>query len=125
MPTRAWQELALDFFTAKECATFLVIVVYYSRFITCRSKNIRLVRTFPYWKQMNGLVNRQNQGILRTLRIAKVLKQDWRKALAEYVYICNTTPRSVTGKSSMELLTGRPVTTTGDLLSTYGSLLES
>lgn len=154
MPDRAWQDLALDFFSAKECATFLVVVDYYSRFLTviemktttalktiealerifrehtypetvrtdngppfasvefsnyCTSKNIRLVRTIPYWPQMNGLVERQNQGILRALRIAKSMKVDWRKAVDEYVYSYNTTPHSVTGKSPMELLTGRPV----------------
>uniref|UniRef100_A0A182PX46 Uncharacterized protein n=1 Tax=Anopheles epiroticus TaxID=199890 RepID=A0A182PX46_9DIPT len=30
MPERAWQDLAIDFFSAKECATFLVIVDYYN-----------------------------------------------------------------------------------------------
>ncbi|XP_055602843.1 uncharacterized protein K02A2.6-like [Uranotaenia lowii] len=154
MPDRAWQELAIDFFSAKECATFLVVIDYYSRFLTaiemkstdsahtvealenmfkihtypetiradngppfasedfkeyCVSKNIRLIRTIPYWPQMNGLVERQNQGILRALRIAKVMKQDWRKAVQEYVYAYNTRPHSVTGKTPMELLTGRPV----------------
>lgn len=58
---------------------------------------------------MNGLVERQNQGILRPLRIAKVTKNDWRKALEDYVYMYNTTPHSITEKPPMELLTGRPV----------------
>ncbi|XP_055633584.1 uncharacterized protein K02A2.6-like [Toxorhynchites rutilus septentrionalis] len=154
MPNRAWQDLALDFFTAKECATFLVIADYYSRFLSvtemksstasktievleslfkqhtypetirsdngppfaseefanyCVNKNIRLVHSIPYWPQMNGLIERQNQGILRTLKIARTMKEDWRKAVNEYVYSYNTTPHSVTGKSPMELLTGRPV----------------
>lgn len=154
MPERAWQEIAIDFFSAKECATFLVVVDYYSRFLKviemrstnaaktiealetvfreqtypetirsdngppfaseefaeyCRSKNIRLVRTIPYWPQMNGLVERQNQGILRALRIAKATNGDWRKAVQDYVYMYNTTPHSVTEKAPLELLTGRPV----------------
>ncbi|XP_058816278.1 uncharacterized protein K02A2.6-like [Topomyia yanbarensis] len=33
MPERAWQDIAIDFFSAKECATFLVVVDYFSRFI--------------------------------------------------------------------------------------------
>lgn len=154
MPERAWQEIAIDFFSAKECATFLVVVDYFSRFLKviemngtnaaktihaleeifreqtypetirsdngppfvseefsnyCESKNIRLVRTIPYWPQMNGLVERQNQGILRALRIAKVTNADWRKAVQDYVYMYNTTPHSVTEKAPMELLTGRPI----------------
>lgn len=154
MPERAWQDICLDFFSAKDCATFLVIVDYFSRFIKviemkstnagntidalegvfreqtypetirsdngppfaseefsgyCNSKNIRLVRTIPYWPQMNGLVERQNQGILRTLRIAKATNCDWRKAIQDYVYMYNTTPHSVTEKAPLELMTGRPV----------------
>lgn len=154
MPERAWQQIGIDFFSAKECATFLVIVDYFSRFLKviemkgttasktieslegvfieqtypeairsdngppfaseeftgyCLSKNIRLIHTIPYWPQMNGMVERQNQGILRALRIAKATGADWRKAVQEYVYMYNTTPHSVTEKAPMELLTGRPV----------------
>ncbi|XP_055603889.1 uncharacterized protein K02A2.6-like [Uranotaenia lowii] len=154
MPERAWQQIGIDFFSAKECATFLVTVDYYSRFLSvsemkitnaaktievlealfrehtypetircdngppfssvefseyCTSRNIRLVHTIPYWPQMNGLVEMQNQGILRALRIAKVTQTDWRKALQDYVYMVNTTPHSTTDKAPFELLTGRPV----------------
>lgn len=154
IPDRAWQEIAIDFFSAKECATFLVLVDYFSRYLKvvemkgttagktiealeavfneqtypetirsdngppfagqefadyCRSKNIRLIRTIPYWPQMNGLVERQNQGILRALRIAKATNSDWRKAIKDYVYMYNTSPHSVTDKAPMELMTGRPV----------------
>ncbi|XP_039446685.1 uncharacterized protein K02A2.6-like [Culex pipiens pallens] len=154
MPERAWQEIAVDFFTAKECATFLVVIDYYSRFLKviemktttaaktiealesvfgeqtypevirsdngppfaseefrnyCLSKNVRLNHTIPYWPQMNGLVERSNQGILRTLRIAKASGTDWRTALQEFVHVYNRTPHSVTEKAPLELLLGRPV----------------
>lgn len=154
MPQRAWQQIGIDFFSAKECATFLVIVDYFSRFLKviemkgttatktiealegvfveqtypetircdngppfaseefaeyCLGKNIRIIHTIPYWPQMNGMVERQNQGILRALRIAKATGTEWRKAVQEYVYTYNTTPHSVTEKAPMELLMGRPV----------------
>ncbi|XP_055622847.1 uncharacterized protein K02A2.6-like [Toxorhynchites rutilus septentrionalis] len=154
MPECAWQEIAVDFFSAKEYATFLVVVDYYSRFLKviemkgttaaktiealesifmeqtypetirsdngppfsseeisnyCVRKNIRLIRTIPYWPQMNGLVERQNQGVLRALRIAKAVNADWRSAVKDYVHMYNTTPHTVTGKAPLELLTGRPV----------------
>ncbi|XP_055527582.1 uncharacterized protein K02A2.6-like [Wyeomyia smithii] len=154
MPERSWQEIGIDFFSAKDCATFLVVVDYYSRFLRvlemksttaaktiealeevfreqtysetvrcdngppfaseafaeyCKGKNIKLIRTIPYWPQMNGLVERQNQGILRTLRIAKATNCGWRKAIQDYVYMYNTTPHSVTEKAPLELMTGRPV----------------
>ncbi|XP_062538080.1 uncharacterized protein LOC134206392 [Armigeres subalbatus] len=58
---------------------------------------------------MNGLVERQNQGILRVLRIAKATNSDWRKAIKDYVYMYNTSPHSITDQPPMELMTGRPV----------------
>lgn len=155
MPQRAWQDVAIDFFSAKDCGTFLVIVDYFSRYAKviemksgtnaaktidaleqvfhehtypetircdngppfasdefaayCLSKNVRLVHTIPYWPQMNGLVEKMNQGILRTLRIALVTNEDWRKALQDFMYMYNTTPHTVTGKAPLELLTGRPI----------------
>ncbi|XP_055622291.1 uncharacterized protein K02A2.6-like [Toxorhynchites rutilus septentrionalis] len=154
IPDRAWQDIAIDFFSAKECSIFLVVVDYFSRFLKviemrntnaaktidaleqifnqqaypetircdngppfsceefalyCKTKNIRLIRTIPYWPQMNGLVERQNQGILRALRLGKATHSDWRKALKDYVYMSNTSPHSVTEKAPLELLTGRPV----------------
>ncbi|XP_055543211.1 uncharacterized protein LOC129728781 [Wyeomyia smithii] len=152
MPERAWQEIAKDFFSAKECATFLDIIDYYCRFTKviemrgttasktiealenvfaeqtypgtmrsdngppseefrnyCVSKNIRHVQSIPYWPQMNGLVERHNQGVLRALRIAKATKSDWRKAVKDYEFMYNTTPHTITDKPPLELLTGRPV----------------
>ncbi|XP_039443104.1 uncharacterized protein K02A2.6-like [Culex pipiens pallens] len=154
MPDRAWQDIAIDFFSAKDCCTFLVIVDYYSRFLKviemngttagktiealqtvfdeqsypetircdngppfsseefaqyCLRKNIRLVRTIPYWPQMNGLVERLNQGILRSMRIARATSISWRTAVKDYVHMYNTTPHTMTGKAPLELLTGRPV----------------
>ena len=46
MPERAWQEIGIDFFSAKECATFLVIVDYCSRFIkVIEMKNTNATKT--------------------------------------------------------------------------------
>lgn len=73
----------------------------------CKSKNIKLIHTIPYWPQMNGEVERQNRGILRTLRIAKIEKKDWRKALKDYAETYNSTPHTVTGKQPFEMLNGR------------------
>ncbi|XP_049277861.1 uncharacterized protein K02A2.6-like [Anopheles funestus] len=154
MPERAWQDIAIDFFCAKEHATFLVIVDYYSRYMKiiemsntsatktiealevvfkeqsypetirsdngppfsseefkgyCCKKNMRLIHTIPYWPQMNGLVERNNQGILRAWRIAKATGACWRTAIKEHEHMYNLTPHSTTGKAPLELLTGRPV----------------
>ena len=58
---------------------------------------------------MNGLVERANRGILRSLRIAKSQKTDWREEIKKYVYSYNTAPHTITGKAPLELLTNRPV----------------
>lgn len=75
--------------------------------------SIRLVRAIlgaiPYWPQMSELVERRNQGMLRALRVARSLWEDWRRALEDCVYSCSTAPHSVAGGSPMELLTGGPV----------------
>ncbi|XP_041786794.1 uncharacterized protein K02A2.6-like [Anopheles merus] len=39
-----------------------------------KRKDIKIIHTIPYWPQMNGLVERNNRGILRALRIAKAEK---------------------------------------------------
>uniref|UniRef100_A0A182IHL2 Uncharacterized protein n=1 Tax=Anopheles arabiensis TaxID=7173 RepID=A0A182IHL2_ANOAR len=54
-------------------------------------------------------IERNNRGILRTLRIAKAQNSDWRKAIEEYEHMYNTTPHSITGKAPLELLNRRPV----------------
>ncbi|XP_055585263.1 uncharacterized protein K02A2.6-like [Uranotaenia lowii] len=154
IPDRPWQDIAIDFFTAKECGTFRVVVDYFSRFLRvvemkstdaahtksalqtlfdeysypesirsdngppftsqefanyCTERNIRLIHTIPYWPQMNGMVERQNQGLLRALQIAKATHKDWRKALKEYIQMYNSTPHTVTGKAPSELMNGRPI----------------
>lgn len=75
----------------------------------CFRKNILLTNSIPYWPQMNGEVERQNRGIVRRLKIAKVEKKSWRDALNEYVCTYNMRPHSVTNKAPLEIMTGRPV----------------
>lgn len=75
----------------------------------CSRKNIKLINTIPYWPQMNGEVERQNRGIVRSLRIAKIEKRDWKEALNEYVATYNMRPHSITNKAPLEIMTGRPI----------------
>lgn len=74
----------------------------------CSRKNIKLVNTIPYWPQMNGEGERQNRGIVRSLKIARIEKRPWRGALNEYVSTYNMRPHSVTNKAPLEIMTGRP-----------------
>lgn len=75
----------------------------------CEEKGITLVKTIPYWPQMNGEVERQNRGAVRALMIGKVEKKNWKNVMSEYVYAYNIRPHTVTNKAPLELMTGRPV----------------
>lgn len=65
-------------------------------------------RVIPYCPQMNGMVERRNQGVLKALRAAEVEGVGWRRALSEYVNAYNhDVPHSVTNATPFELSTGR------------------
>ncbi|XP_055629256.1 uncharacterized protein K02A2.6 isoform X2 [Toxorhynchites rutilus septentrionalis] len=52
----------------------------------CKEFGIDLVNTTPYWPQANGEVERQNRTILKRLRIAQELGQNWRKSPSEMMF---------------------------------------
>lgn len=47
--------------------------------------------------------SRQNRDIIKRLKICQVGKKSWKEALMEYLTMYNSTPHSVTGKTSAEL----------------------
>ncbi|XP_055543424.1 uncharacterized protein K02A2.6-like [Wyeomyia smithii] len=51
----------------------------------CKCTGFKILNTIPYWPQSNGEVERQNRSILKRLRIAQELGQDWRKELRDYI----------------------------------------
>jgi len=63
----------------------------------------------PLWPQSNGEVERFNETILKSIRIAKLESSDWRKAVKDFLFQFRTTPHTVTGISPAELLMGRKV----------------
>ena len=69
----------------------------------CKTCNIRLFNTVPYWPQMNGEVERQNRDILKRLKISKGEKKNMKETIYEYLMMYNSTPHSVTGKTPSEL----------------------
>lgn len=73
----------------------------------CEDMGIRLTNTIPYWPQQNGEVERQNRSILKRLRIAQELGQDWRRVLDQYILQYHSTPHPTTGRSPFELMFGR------------------
>lgn len=75
----------------------------------CDEFGIRLVNTIPYWPQQNGEVERQNRSILKRMRIAQELGQNWRNVLCQYILSYHATPHSTTGRSPSELMFGRRI----------------
>lgn len=70
-------------------------------------KGVRTRTTVPYSPEMNGQIERHNEGILKAFRIAKLLNEDWRTHLARYVKDYNTNrPHAVLGVTPFEALVG-------------------
>ena len=61
----------------------------------------------PQWAQANGEVERQNQSLLKSMRIAQAEGKNWSKELVHYLATYRTTPHTITGLRPAELLFGR------------------
>ena len=61
----------------------------------------------PYWPQSNSEVEHCNKTLLKITRIVSLEGKDWKKALQNFLFQYRTTPYTVTGLSSAELLMGR------------------
>lgn len=75
----------------------------------CKTNNIELVNTIPYWPQMNGEVERQNRSILKRLVISQNTKSDWRMDLNKYLLMYRSTIHSTMRKTPSEMLFGRNI----------------
>lgn len=70
---------------------------------------IKLIHSTPLNPTENGLVERSMQGINKITAIAKLGKQSWKDALADYVAAYNSWPHHVTKVPPAELMFGRAV----------------
>lgn len=157
LPSRVWEQIAVDFLgPLPNGENLLVCVDYYSRYLEvvemmeistsatirelltifsrygipevlradngpqfsseefrnfCQEYGIHLESTIPYWPQMNGEVERQNRSILKRLRIAQELGQDWRLELRKYLMMYHSSIHSTTGKAPAVLMFGRKMRT--------------
>lgn len=63
---------------------------------------------FPYAPFMNGLIERQNEGIIKAVKCAREENKNWRDALEQYVNVYNNErPQATSGVTPFELMTGR------------------
>lgn len=68
----------------------------------CEDLGVQLINTIPYWPQQNGEVERQNRSILKRLKIAQQLGQDWRQILAQFLLSYHATPHPTIGRAPSE-----------------------
>lgn len=73
-----------------------------------KNQGVRHLTVVPLSPWMNGMVERCNEGIIKTIAAAKVEKGNWRTAVQHYVSTYNNSiPHSSTGATPFELMTGR------------------
>lgn len=72
----------------------------------CSSRGILLVHSPPLHPEANGEVERQNEGILKCLRIAELEGKSYKVALENYVRTYNMTDHSVLNLPPFQMLTG-------------------
>lgn len=75
----------------------------------CEQFDIKLIHSLPYTPHQNGEVERQNQGLLKSIRISQALGRDWKSDLEDYLLMYRSTPQMTTNKSPAELLFGRKI----------------
>ena len=68
-------------------------------------------RTIPLWPRANGEVERQNKSLLKAMRVAHAEGKPRQRELQKYQLAYRSTPHTITGVSSTELLYGRRIRT--------------
>ena len=77
----------------------------------CIENNIEHLKVTARWPQANGEVERQNQSLLKRLKIAQAENKNWQTELNKYLMAYRALPHATTGKSPAELLYGRKMRT--------------
>lgn len=72
----------------------------------CNSNGITICHTVPYAPFQNGLVERQNRTLLKTIKISVTMGRDWKADLQDFLHAYRATPHAVTNYSPSELMFG-------------------
>ncbi|XP_058821394.1 uncharacterized protein K02A2.6-like [Topomyia yanbarensis] len=72
----------------------------------CFSNGITIKHTVPYAPFQNGLVERQNRTILKTIKISVTMGRDWKTDLQDFLHTYRATPHTTTNYSPSELMFG-------------------
>jgi len=77
----------------------------------CEAMGIIHQKVTPRWPQANGEVERQNQSLMKRIRIAFAESKDYKVELRKYVTAYRSVVHPATGKTPAELLYGRVIRT--------------
>ena len=77
----------------------------------CDDNGIEHCRTTAKWAQANGEVERQNQSLLKRMRIAQAQNKDWQREMRKYLMQYRALPHNTTGRSPAEMLFNRHIRT--------------
>ncbi|XP_055632369.1 uncharacterized protein K02A2.6-like [Toxorhynchites rutilus septentrionalis] len=127
LPSSPWHTIALDFFgPLPEGQHLMVVIDYYSRFMeVCEMETITAYDTHEHNPllatigEVNGEVERQNRSIVKRLRIAQQLGQDWRHELYLYLLTYHSSKHPTTGESPGELMFGRRIKSKLPVISSF------
>lgn len=72
----------------------------------CKTNNINIKHSVPYAAFQNGLVERQNRTLLKTLKISASMGRNWEADLQDFLHSYRATPHSITNFSPAELMFG-------------------
>lgn len=76
----------------------------FSRF--CSVNGIEIQHSVPYAAFQNGLVERQNRNLLKTIKISVATGRNWKNDLQDFLHSYRATPHTSTDFSPSELLFG-------------------
>nr|XP_029716993.1 uncharacterized protein K02A2.6-like [Aedes albopictus] len=82
-------------FTSDEFVTF------------CNDSGITIKHSIPYAPFQNGLVERYNRTLLKTIKISTAMGRDWKSDLQDFLLAYRNTPHSTTNETPAKLLFGR------------------
>lgn len=77
-------------------------------FVTfCKSSGITLNHSVPYAPFQNGLVERYNRTLLKSIKISVAQGRDWKNDVYDFLLAYRNTPHSITNETPAKLMFGR------------------
>lgn len=73
----------------------------------CKLNAVTIIHSVPYAPFQNGLVERYNRSLLKTIRISTAMGRDWKSDMYDYLLAYRNTPHSITNVAPSKLLMGR------------------